>query len=330
MMRVSISASFSVVSAASNPWLTRRPLVIAHQGGAFEGPSNTLYTFKKAMGGGVDMLEFDVHLTADRQLVVIHDDTVDRTTESRGFVGDLTLEQLKAMDAAFCWRPDGEGGCDAGTVSSDYPLRGVATGDRPPPQGFDAADFRIPTLQEVLEAVHAAEQDRGRDFYVMFEIKYNPAATAHPPAAHFEERVADVLATPAYGRSADNTIVAATLVDVAERFRAEAALRGAIFSMGAPKAAVAGFLASSAGPLPGVPNPLYQVMAVPTRDAATGQVVIDDDGAFVRDAHANGFAVHAWTINDREEMIRLLSLGVDGIITDRPSLAREVIGPSRP
>jgi glycerophosphoryl diester phosphodiesterase len=100
--------------------------------------------------------------------------------------------------------------------------------------------------------------------------------------------------------------------------------------MGAPERAVASFLASSAAPLRGAPKPLYQVLAVPTRDPATGQVVIDDGGAFVHDAHVNGFAVHAWTINDREEMIHLLLLGVDGIITDRPSLAREVIGPNRP
>ncbi|HEY8201582.1 MAG TPA: glycerophosphodiester phosphodiesterase family protein [Actinomycetota bacterium] len=330
IMAASMDTSRSVVSATSNPWLARRPLVIAHQGGAYEGPSNTLYAFKRAMRNGVDMLEFDVHLTADGQLVVIHDDTVDRTTGSAGFVRDLTLEHLKALDAAFCWRPDGADGCDASVMPGEYPLRGVATGHRQAPEGFGAADFRIPTLQEVLEAVQAVERDQGRDVYLIFEIKYNPDATAHPPALPFEGRVADVLATPAYGRSADNTIVAATLDDVVERFRAAAARKGATFSMGAPERAVASFLASSAAPLRGAPKPLYQVLAVPTRDPATGQVVIDDGGAFVHDAHVNGFAVHAWTINDREEMIHLLLLGVDGIITDRPSLAREVIGPNRP
>ena len=323
IVAVPTHTSRSEASTTSNPWLARRPLVIAHQGGAHEGPSNTLYAFTNAMRNGADMLELDVHMTRDGHLVVIHDDTVDRTTGARGFVRDLTLEQLEALDAAFCWHPGAGDRCDDSVTGGRYPLRGVATGAIDAPEGFTAADFRIPTLEEVLEAVHTGEQDQGRDVFLMIEIKYNPTATAHPPALPFEDRVAEMLAMPAYGRSAGDTIVVATLDDVAERFRAAAALRGASFSMGAPAGGVAVFLASASGPLSGAPNPLYQVLAVPPRHPDTGQTIIDDGGDFVTDAHANGFAVHAWTINDREEMIRLLGLGIDGIITDRPSLASE-------
>ncbi|MER3453487.1 MAG: endoglycoceramidase [Acidimicrobiia bacterium] len=66
-----------------NPWLGRRVLNIAHQGGEREAPSNTLYAFKEAVAKGADVLELDVHATADGELVVIHDATVDRTDEAR-------------------------------------------------------------------------------------------------------------------------------------------------------------------------------------------------------------------------------------------------------
>lgn len=310
---------------APNPWQARRPLVIAHQGGSQEGPSNTLYAFRNAMRRGADMMELDVHVTADGHLVVMHDDTVDRTTGASGFVRDLTLAEVQALDAAYCWHPGTGDRCDNGVTGGDYPFRGVATAAKPAPEGFTAADFRIPTLEQVLGAIRTAERELGRDVLLMMEIKYNPAATAHPPAAPFEDRVARRLATPAYGRGADDTIVVATQADVAERFRAAAALHDATFSMAAPAAVVAAFVASSAGPLPGLPHPSYQVLAVPRRVPETGQTVIDDGGDFVKDAHADGFAVHAWTINDRAEMAQLLALGVDGLITDRPSDALDML-----
>src|SRR5687767_9195309 len=85
---------------ADNPWLERRVLNIAHQGGEIEAPSNTLFALKTAKEKGADVLEIDVHATADRELVVLHDDTVDRTTNGTGRVDGMTLEQIKQLDAA--------------------------------------------------------------------------------------------------------------------------------------------------------------------------------------------------------------------------------------
>src|ERR687891_2110449 len=79
-----------------NPWLDRRVLNIAHQGGEIEAPSNTLFAFKTAIDKGADVLELDVHATADGELVVLHDTTVDRTTNGTGRVDRLTLEQIRA------------------------------------------------------------------------------------------------------------------------------------------------------------------------------------------------------------------------------------------
>lgn len=72
---------------------------IAHRGGLAYAPENTLAAFQNGIDQGVDWLEFDVQMTKDGALVVIHDETVDRTTNGTGAVRDLTLEQIRSLDA---------------------------------------------------------------------------------------------------------------------------------------------------------------------------------------------------------------------------------------
>jgi glycerophosphoryl diester phosphodiesterase len=110
-----------------------RPLVIAHRGGAGLWPENTLYAFERALRAGADVIEMDVRATADGALVVIHDASVERTTDGVGRVGALTLAELKRLDAAFRWSPDG---------GRTFPLRGRGVG--------------VPTLEEVFERFPAA------------------------------------------------------------------------------------------------------------------------------------------------------------------------------
>jgi glycerophosphoryl diester phosphodiesterase len=107
-----------------------RPLVIAHRGGAGLWPENTLYGFEHARALGVDVIETDVHATKDGELVIFHDETVDRTTDGTGRVGSLTLAELKRLDAAFRFSPDG---------GRSFPLRGLGV--------------TVPTLREVFEAL---------------------------------------------------------------------------------------------------------------------------------------------------------------------------------
>ena len=111
-----------------------RPMVIAHQGGEGLRPSNTLLAFENAVALGVDVLEMDVHGTRDGALVLIHDDTVDRTTDGSGRVLNFTLAELQQLDAGDYWTPD-----DGAT----YPYRG---------QGV-----RIPTLDEVVTTFPAVK-----------------------------------------------------------------------------------------------------------------------------------------------------------------------------
>ena len=103
------------------PWTGKFPvLVIAHRGFSGGAPENTLAAFKKAMDLGVDMIEFDVLLSEDGQVVVIHDDTLNRTTNGKGKVANYTLNELKQLDGGSWF-------------------------------GKEFSGEKIPTLQEVLE-----------------------------------------------------------------------------------------------------------------------------------------------------------------------------------
>jgi glycerophosphoryl diester phosphodiesterase len=75
------------------------PRRVAHGGGGALAPENTLAAFRSGLAHGADGLELDVHLSLDGRLVVIHDPTVDRTTNGSGTVADLSVAQLKALDA---------------------------------------------------------------------------------------------------------------------------------------------------------------------------------------------------------------------------------------
>ena len=73
--------------------------VTGHRGAGFLEPENTLRSIRRAVELGVDQVEIDVHLTKDKKIIVIHDDTLDRTTDGHGLVHDCTLAELKKLDA---------------------------------------------------------------------------------------------------------------------------------------------------------------------------------------------------------------------------------------
>jgi glycerophosphoryl diester phosphodiesterase len=107
-----------------------RTLAIAHRGGAGLWPENTLYAFERAAALGVDVIETDVRVTKDGELVVFHDEGVERTTDGAGRIGSLTLAELKRLDAAYRFSPDG---------GRSFPVRG--------------SGVTVPTLREVFDAL---------------------------------------------------------------------------------------------------------------------------------------------------------------------------------
>lgn len=261
----------------------------AHQGGAKEGPSSTLWAMRKAVEAGAHAIELDVHATKDGHIVVCHDPTVDRTTEATGAIADLTLEEVQSLDNAYWWVP-GEV-TSRGHADDAYPLRGRAPDD---------VSLRIPTLHEVLDEFPAV--------FLNFDIKQTA-----PAVKAYEQEVARVLAE--HGR-VDDVIVASFLDEATDAFCQIAPDACVSFGMEGTRAF---FTAVRDGcSLPEAPHVALQV---PPR---AGEIELVTTG-FVDAAHAAGVAVHVWTIDDADEMRRLVGLGVDGIMTDRPSVLAEVL-----
>ncbi len=272
-----------------NPWLDRKVLDYAHQGGAREAPSSTLLAMRQAVAAGADALELDVHVTADRQLVVCHDATVDRTTNATGKIASMTLAELQALDNAYWWVPGEVVATDR--ADAEYVYRGRAPVD---------PSLRIASLREVLEEFPA--------IFLNLDIKQTA-----PVVEPYEADLAGLLRE--YGRS-DDVIVASFLDGATEAF-----------SKCAPEFHTSfGILATAAfwravHTREDPPATRHVALQVPVEHLGIRLV----DERFVDTAHQLGIAVHVWTIDEVDQMDWLIGLGVDGIMTDRPTVLEEVL-----
>lgn len=271
---------------ASHPLLAHlpadRPAVVAHRGGALVRPENTLMAFRQAEHLGVDMLEMDLRATRDGVPVVLHDATVDRTTDGTGAVRQMDLGEVRRLDAAYHWSPPHR--------PDTFPHRG---------QGV-----RIPTLEEVLEAFPAVP--------MTLEIKQSDPSMV--------EAVGSMLRR--HGRFED-VVVASFDVRVLREMRRR--FPGVATSASRHEGMV--FLALHHLRLDALYRPPFHVLQVPERQGALPVV----SPRLVRRARRKGVPVQVWTVNDPDDMRRLVDMGVQGLITDRPDLAVGVVrGEARP
>lgn len=262
------------------PYTGDRVWNIAHQGGEGLWPSNTMYAFERAVALGADMLETDLHATRDGHLVTIHDASVNRTTEGRGLVKEMTLAQVRALDAGYRWTNDG---------GKTFPFRGKGA--------------RIATLDELLAAFP--------DTYVTVEIKQDD-----PPIAG---KLCDALRR---AKHTDRALVASFKDAALRDFRRACPEVRTSMAEGEVRPVV---LLSLAG-LGGLARPAGDALQVPI--AAGGIPVVTP--RLLRDARRKRVAVQVWTINDEAEMRRLVALGVDGLITDRPDVLKRVLAERNP
>lgn len=269
-------------------WLARRVIAFAHQGGSFEGPSSTIGAIAHALDVGATAIELDVHATKDRHLVVCHDATIDRTSNHRGAIASMTLEELSEVDNAYWWI---EGDVvTAGRTPEEYLLRGRAPADR---------TYAVATLEEVATTFPGV--------LLNLDIKGTDP---------FVEPYEDLLANELHRLDIDDSVIVASFHDDAmRRFRAHAPN---VATSGATDETVAFYVSFLAG-TPALPP--VAALQIPPR---FGDVDVVTE-SLVAAAHDAGVAVHVWTINEAEEMARLIDLGVDGIVSDRPTVLAELL-----
>jgi glycerophosphoryl diester phosphodiesterase len=295
----------AAAGAADNPWLDQRVLNIAHQGGEDEFPSNTLYAFKRSVKAGADMLELDVGVTKDGKVVVSHDTTLDRTTNGRGTIASKTLAQIRRLDGAY-WFAKGDDAYRHDRKRSAYALRGIATGKRKPPKGSTRADFRVPTLQQVLAAFPRTP--------INIEIKGRTRAEAD---AEYVENAEALAALLAESKRRDLIVVSFKQAAV-DRFHA---LAPAI-----PVApGIDGAVAWYGGGSPGDGVVAFQL---PITYVLGGQKIDVTTAENVARAHREGYAWHTWLSDDGESPAtwrRLIDWCVDGVMTARPVAFERVL-----
>ena len=257
------------VSAAAHPAFLRGLVrVFAHRGGAALAPENTIVAFDQGLALGADGLELDVRLSRDGTAVVLHDPTVDRTTNGTGAVADLTADDLAGLDAGYRFG-----------AQDGHPFRNRGTG--------------VPRLREVLERYPGVPS--------IIELKVDAPGLA-------ERAVADVLAARACAHVAIGSFKQGVL-DAARELEPD-------IPTGASTEEVRRVLLRSRFWL-AVRRPPYRMLQVP--EIRAGRRVVSP--RFVRAAHRAGLAVQVWTVNREDDMRRLLTWGVDAIISDRPDVA---------
>ncbi len=274
-----------------NPWLQRRVLHYAHQGGAREAPSSTLFAIRQAIDAGADAIELDVHRSSDGHLIVCHDATVDRTTPASGRIADMTLAELRELDNAHWWADGFESTTSA--QPHEYRLRGRFPDD--PTLG-------IATLEEILTEFPSV--------FLNFDIK-----EIAPDVVPYERQLADTLRR--FGRT-DDVIVASFHDRALRAFREHTP---EIHTSAGPRevGAIAEQLAAGRPISPSSPSMV--ALQIPYFFGEVQMVT----PALVEASHAAGIAVHVWTIDEATEMDELLALGVDGIMTDCPSVLADAL-----
>ena len=278
----------------ANPGSSGGVLCYAHQGGAKEAPSSTLFAIARAVALGADAVELDVHRSADGVLVVCHDATLERTTNGSGKVAETSVAALRRLDAAYAFVPGA--GAVAGRAADAYRYRG-----RAPSQ----PEFSVATLDEVLDCC--------ADVFVNLDIK-----DGAPAVTPYEEDLARVLRRHQRG---DDVIVTSFFDRRTEAFSA-ARPRDSRPRTG--RSMLTAFVQAVREPLA---EPLLAAMrhhvALQVPGAIGGITVVDE--RLVAAAHEHQLAVHVWTIDEPDEMARLIDLGVDGVMTDLPGVLVDVL-----
>jgi glycerophosphoryl diester phosphodiesterase len=240
-----------------------RPTLFAHRGSSAHAPENTLAAFELAIRQGAPTIELDATLCGDKQVVVIHDDTLKRTTGAPGVVRKWPLRAIKELDAGSWFAPAFKG-------------------------------EKIPTLAEVFETV-------GKRIFINVEVK-NYASPLDDLPDHLANLVVKHSMVDRVLFSSFNPIALLRLNKLLPQVP-----RGLLVFGGWQGALGRGWLGDR-----------FPCQALHPEAS-------DVTAALVNRTHRAKRRLHVYTVNQPAEMTRLFALGVDGIFTDDPPLAQQVL-----
>lgn len=247
------------------------PRVAAHRGGGGLWPENSLRAFRGALALGVDLVEADLHMTADGEVVLLHDPTLDRTTTGHGPVGAVPRRALASLR--------------------------LRAGDG------SVTDEPVPTLDELLDLVGPGGAG------LLLEIKRGPGGRPYPD---IEARV--LAALGARGLTPRGVVMAFE----AETVRCARTLEPAIRACLLVRRAIVGPTRVTAA------DAVARARAAGATDLGLDHRMVD--GRVIKAVRAADLGLAAWTVDDEDDMGRLIALGVDVLVTNRPDLARRLLG----
>ena len=299
--------------------------VVAHRGSSADVPEHTLAAYVRAIDDGADSLECDVRLTADGHLVCVHDRRIDRTSNGSGVVSTMTLNELNRHDFG-AWHGDDEqthgrrfGAAlretlpilDALPILDNVPILGrpltsrdAITTDDGDPVVVDEERHTVLTLERLLELVVDSEREVGLAIETKHPTRYG---------ALVEERTIELLSRFGLNRPRS---------EHDSRIRI---MRFAQLSMRRVRALA-----------PGLPT-VFLLERVPlrlrdgslpfgTRIAGPSIDIIRAHPGYVERVHKAGGQVHVWTVDDEADVDLCADLGVDAVITNRPSATLTRLG----
>ena len=279
--------------------------ISAHRSGAGVAPENTLMAFRQVLERneeyGVDTYEFDVNITADGELVILHNLTYDKTSDAVEYFGrenvaasEITLAEAKKLNMGENFELDGE-----------YPYRGLRGDDIP-------ADLRVVTCDEAFDFIEA--NSNGKKFNYIIEIK---------STEENGKRAADKLYSIITERNLQDRVIWATSeIPVSEYM---AATYPDMPRSANPDEVIEFFVCSKLGIDLSKRDVSYMALHIPYGEKSGPAFINLGTKRLINYAHKYNIAVQYWTINSEKDVRKLAENGADCVMTDYPDMAYKVV-----
>jgi glycerophosphoryl diester phosphodiesterase len=315
-----LAASSSSTFSAEKRMAARKQKMFelsAHRGGRGLCPENTLASFSNALAIGVTTLEMDVAVTKDRVVVISHDPHLDPNItrgpdgqwigKERKLIKSMTLKELQAYDVGRV-KP-------GSALAAEFPRQKPIDGTR------------IPPLGSVLDLVKASGN---KDVFVSVELKYDPtdASLPTPEREPYAKALIEVLRTGGFANRSTIQSFDWEILQIVQRLAPE--IPGVYLTSGYNEDDTLNVGKTELSKWTGrfnVNN--YGGSVVKAIKAAGGTLWSPDRRGLtatqIKEAHEAGIGVIVWTVNDEDEMAKLIDMDVDGIVTDYPDILRKVL-----